>query len=130
MSALSNYLENKILDHIIGGVQYAPPEKLYIGLFKTFISDASVGTEVSGGGYQRVEVLNNAQNWQDSINGSKKNKTLIQFPAATLAWGTVVSVGIFDELGNLLFHSQISQRPVLAGDVLGFPVGAISFNLD
>lgn len=130
MSAFSDYLENKLLDHIVGGIPYAPPAKVYIGLFVSSISDQVLGSEVSGGGYQRVEILNTGQNWEAAANGIKKNKNVIQFPAATGAWGAIVAVGVFDEFGNLLFYNQIPQKSVLLGDVVGFPVGAISFSLD
>ena len=33
MSAASNYLENAVLDHVLGGTAYTQPTTLYLGLF-------------------------------------------------------------------------------------------------
>lgn len=62
------------------------------------------GVEVSGGGYARVSITNNTTNFPNASNGSKSNGTVITFPSATVAWGTVVGWGIWDAStgGNLI----------------------------
>jgi len=56
MAALSNYLENKLVDQLFRGQAYSFPTTLYIGLLTSAPSDSSSGTEVSGGSYARVAV--------------------------------------------------------------------------
>jgi hypothetical protein len=57
MSAMSDYLENKLIDYVFRGQTYTPPGNTWIGLLTTGTSDANTGqVEVSGGGYARVQV--------------------------------------------------------------------------
>lgn len=50
MSQLSNYLENKLIDHVLRNTAYTPPATVYLALYTTDPTDADSGTEVSGGG--------------------------------------------------------------------------------
>jgi hypothetical protein len=133
MGSKSNYLENKILDHVLGGVTYTPPATLYVALFTAAPGETGGGTEVSGGGYARVAVANDTTNWPAASNGQKSNGTVITFPAATANWGTVVAWGIFDAAtgGNLLYYGDVSpNRTVNNGDTAQFAVGALTFTED
>ena len=53
MGSISDFLENELLDHILGNGVWAQPGNLYIGLHTTPCTDATHGTEVSGGSYAR-----------------------------------------------------------------------------
>ena len=46
MAELSNYLENKLLDHILKNVSYTSPTTVYVGLFTSDPTDAGSGTEI------------------------------------------------------------------------------------
>src|SRR5690349_18898367 len=109
MSSKSDYLENKILDHMLGGPDYTRPATVYVALFTTAPSDAGGGVEVTGGSYARVAVTNNATNFPGASGGAKQNANTITWPTATALWGTVVAVGIFDAAsgGNLLFWALL-----------------------
>ena len=48
--AFSDYLEDKVLDHVFGGNAYCS-STLYVALFTVAPSDTGGGTEVSGGAY-------------------------------------------------------------------------------
>jgi len=133
MAGKSDYLENKILDFLLGGVSYTPPATVYIALFTVAPTDAGGGTEVSGGGYARVAVANNTTNFPAATNGTKSNGTTITFPTATADWGTIVAVGIYDAAtnGNLLFWANLTTaRTVQSGDTAQFAVGALTFTED
>lgn len=133
MSALSDYLENKLLDHVLGGTSFNDPSTLYIELYTAAPSDTGGGTPVSGGSYARASVTNNTTNFPNATNGSKSNGTEISFPTATADWGTVVAIGIFDQAsgGNLLFHGALSSsRNILNGDTPRFAPGVLTFSLD
>jgi len=130
MSAFSDHLENKVLDHLFGGTTYTPPATLYFGLFKTAPTDSG-GTEVTGGGYARASVANNTTNFPAASAGAKKNAVVIVFPEATAAWGSVVGVGIFDAAtgGNLLMQTSIPTRDVQIGDAPRFAVNGLTITL-
>jgi hypothetical protein len=133
MAGKSDYLENKVLDLLLGAVSYTVPTTVYIGLYTVAPTDAGGGTEVSGGGYARVAVTNNTTNFPTASNGSKSNGTTINFPTATADWGTVVAVGIFDAstAGNLLFWANLTTSKVVQnGDTAQFASGSLTFSED
>ena len=56
MSALSDYAENKILDHTLGTAAWTMPATVYLGLSVASIGDDASGTELSGNGYARQSI--------------------------------------------------------------------------
>lgn len=133
MSAASDYLENKILDHVLGGSDYTRPATVYAALFTAGPTDSGGGTEVSGSGYSRVAITNNATNWPNASGGLKRNGTAITFPVSSGAWGTVTHWAIYDAAsgGNLLFHSALSTAKVVgSGDTPSFAINALSLQAD
>jgi hypothetical protein len=131
--SFSDYLENKVLDHVLGGGDYTRPGTVYVALYTAAPSDSGGGTEVSGGGYARVAVTNNTTNFPAASGGAKSNGTVIQFPTATASWGTVVAVGIFDaaSAGNLLAWADLTtSKTVGSGDTASFAVGGLSITLN
>lgn len=129
----SDFLENKVLDHLLGATTYTPPATLYMGLFTANPSDSGGGTEVTGGSYARVSVTNNTTNWPAASGGSKSNGTAITFPTATANWGTVTAFGIFDAstAGNLLFWGTLTtSKAVDNGDTASFASGALTVTED
>lgn len=128
MGSKSDYLENKLLDEVLGKTDYVAPTTLYIGLFTVTPSDAGGGTEVSGGAYARAAVTNNTTNWPNASGGSKSNGAVISFAQATASWGTIVAFGIFDAVtaGNLLYWGAITPNVAIANtDTASFAIGAI-----
>ena len=77
MSAMSDYLENEILDHILGTGSYTMPSAVYIGLSTGSFGDDNSGTELSGSGYARVAATFNA-----AASGTADNASAVQFAAA------------------------------------------------
>ena len=127
MSELSNYLENKLLDHFLKVASFTVPSALYLALYTSAPTDAGGGTEVSGGGYARQPVTFGA-----ASSGTSLNAGLIEWPNTSWS-GTVVAVGLLDAIsgGNLLCYTPISPslsvssaQPILAN------IGAISVGLD
>ena len=110
MSAMSDYLENEILDHILGTGAYTMPTTVYVGLSTGSFADDNSGTELSGSGYARQSASFNA-----AASGTADNSAAIEFPAATASWGTVSHFGIFDALtaGNLLIHGSFTTAKAI-----------------
>lgn len=146
MSALSNYLENKLLDHVFRGTSFSAPATLYFALFTVAPTDAGGGTEVSGGAYARVAKTANLTNFSGTqallstvassgTSGTIYNNNDIIFPDPVGAnWGTITYMGIFDAstAGNLLCYGQVlPNKTVNNGDAPPkFNVSAWSMQLD
>lgn len=133
MGSKSNYLENILLDEVLGGDDYTPPATVYIALFTSAPSDSGGGTEVSGGSYARVAVTNNATNWPAASAGVKQNGTDVTFAQATAGWGTVVAFAVFDagSSGNMLYWGALTaSRTVAINDTVSFPTGSLTFTED
>lgn len=130
----SDYLENKLLDHVLGGPDYTRPATVYVALFTVAPTDAGGGTEVTSNAYARVAVTNNATNFPAASGGAKSNGTVISFPTPTPGgWGTVVAVGIYDASsgGNLLKWGDLAAaKAINAGDPVSFPIGDLDFTHD
>lgn len=121
MSGMSDYLENEILDHILGTGSYTMPSAVYVGLSTGSFNDDNSGTELSGNGYTRK-----AATFSAASSGTTSNSGAIEFDAATGSWGTVSHFGIFDAAssGNLLIHGAFSaSKSVTTGDILRISAG-------
>lgn len=124
----SDYLENELLDHVLGGGDYSRPATVYVALYTVAPTDADGGTEVSGGSYARAAVVNNATNWPAASGGAKSNGTVITFPTATANWGEVVAFAILDAAaaGNFLYWGDLTTpKTINNGDTAQFPVGEL-----
>jgi hypothetical protein len=144
MAAMSNYLENKLIDHIFRGISYTPPSTVYIGLLTVGASEGASGTEVSGGSYARVAVTANTSNFKGThgttsgassgTSGTTTNAVTVTFPTPTADWGVVTSTAIFDAPsgGNVLFYSPLlNNKTINNGDAApSFNVDALSIQLD
>lgn len=121
MSAMSDYLENEILDHILSVGAYTMPSAVYVGLSTGSFGDDNSGTELSGNNYSRV-----AATFSAAASGTTSNSAAIEFAAATGSWGSISHFGIFDasSSGNLLIHGAFdSAKTIDTGDVLKISTG-------
>jgi len=128
MAEFSNYLENKILDHVLKNVSYTSPTTSYVGLFTSDPTDAGTGTEVSGGSYAR-QVLSVTT----ASGGIVTSSGDVTFPQATGSWGTISHIGILDALtsGNLLMHTALTtSKTIESGDILKISSGNLTVTLD
>ena len=129
MAAMSDYLENKLIDHIFRNTAFTVPTTVYIGLLTAAPADAGGGTEVSGGAYARVQVGPSLATWNGThgnttgvssgTGGQTSNAATITFPTPTANWGVITHFGIFDasSAGNLLFHGALTaSKTVNNGD--------------
>ncbi len=127
MSA-SNYLENKVLDHVLGSSAYAQPSALYVALSTGSFNDDNTGTELTGNGYSRKVVT-----FGTASGGSISSNSNVEFDTATGDQGTISHFGIFDASsgGNLLYHGAFSASKVIStGDVLKIASGSLTVSLD
>jgi len=129
----SDFLENELLDHVLGNAAYSAPATVYVALYTAAPTDAGGGTEVTGGSYVRKSVTNNVTNWPAASGGAKANGTEITFIEATASWGEVVAFGIFDAEsgGNLLYWADLTvSKTIGSGDTAKFAVGDLDVTED
>jgi hypothetical protein len=129
MAAFSDYLENKVLNHVFTNTAYTPATNLYVALFTSQPNDAlTVGSEVTGNNYSRQPV-----SFTTSVSGTTSNTANVTFSASGGNWGTVGWFAVFDasSAGNMLAHGALtSSKVVNDGDTLQFATGDIDITLD
>jgi len=128
MAEFTNYLENKLLDHVLNNTSYTSPTTVYVGLFTVAPTDSTSGTEVSGGSYAR-QVLS-VSTASDGVVTSDADVT---FPQATASWGNIVALGIHDAdtSGNLLMYTDLTtSKTIDEGDILKVSSGSLTVTLD
>ena len=130
MAGFSDYLEDKVLNHVFGGTAYTAPSTLYVALYTAAPSDTGGGTEVSGGAYARKSMPDMTVSGTDPTTAT--NGAAVEFVTATGSWGTVSHVGVFDALtsGNLLGWAALTaSKTVSSGDVFRFDAGDLDITL-
>lgn len=128
LSAASNYLEDKLIDHALATTAFTAPSAVYVALFTSDPTDAGTGTEVSGGGYVRQSA-----SFAAASGGSASTSATVTFPTATGNYGTVTHVGVFDAVstGNLLFHGAVTtSKTIETGDTFQISSGNLTISLD
>jgi hypothetical protein len=155
MAALSDFLENKIIDWLfraqaigITGATAAAgtgPATMYVALLTAAPSDTGGGTEVTGGSYARVSVTSALTAWagtqaaasttaSSGTSGTTSNNNVLTFPAPTANWGSVTHFGVYDAstAGNLLWWGALTvAKTVNNGDAAPtFAAAALSLQLD
>jgi len=136
MSAASNYLENKVLDHVIGGTTFTAPTNLYLALFTNDGGNAATNLEAgtltdevstSSTGYVRKAVSFGA-----ASSGSSSTDATVTFDAATANWGTITHVAVMDasSSGNVLFWGAVTtSKTIESGDTFQVSSGNLTVSL-
>ena len=129
MSAASNYLEDAVLDHVLGNTAYTPAATLYLGLWTADdgLEAGTLTSEVSGGSYARQTIAFDA-----ASGGTSDSAATVTFPTATANWGTITHVAIMDALsgGNVLFHGAVTtSKTIETGDTFQVSAGNLTITL-
>lgn len=155
MTAMTNFLENKLIDFTlrgqalgIGGASAAAgtgPATVWIGLLTTPMTEAGTFTEVTGGDYARVAVQSSLANWagtqgagttavSSGTSGATSNNVAITFPAPTADWGRASDWAAFDAAtgGNALLTSalQVPKNINFGDPAPKFDPGALTWQID
>lgn len=119
MTAMSNYLENKLIDHLLRDTAFSAPANMYVGLVGAYsASELEAGTlsgELSGGSYARVSVKGDS-NWSaGSTNGQTDNENNISFTTATGDWGYVSGLFLVDASsgGNVILYGTLTTPKIV-----------------
>lgn len=144
-TSLTDYLENKIVDHLFRTTSYTQPANVYAALFTAASAcDAGTVTEVSGGSYARVAIAAGNSSWKGThgnttgassgTNGTISNAAAVTFPSPTANWGTVTHWGLWDAStsGNLLVCAALTtSKTINNGDAApSFAIDAMTIQID
>ena len=136
MSAASNYLENKVLDHVLTATSYTAPATRYLALFTNTSGSAAANLEAgtltdevsaSGTAYVRKAVT-----FAAASGGTSATNATVTFDAATASWGTITHVAVMDQVsgGNVLFWGAVTtSKQIDAGDTFQVTSGNLSISL-
>ena len=124
MSGLSNYLENKLLDHALRNTSYTPVATVYLALYVGSPTDA-------GTGGAEVAATRQAITFGAASSGTVSNSSSISFTSMPAV--TVTHIGVFDAStgGNLLLHGALASSVVAAsGDTFTIAANDLDITLD
>lgn len=129
-ATLSNYAEDKIVNHVLRNTTFTSPgTAIWIALYTTDPTDADTGTEVTGTGYSRQQVTA----WDAPSARATQNTNAITWSQAGSNWGTVTHIGIRDNsaAGNLLFYGALTvSKAVPSGVTFSIAAGDLDVTLD
>ncbi len=110
MAQMSDYLKDKLINHVFRNTPYTQATNVYVALYSTDPTSADVGTELIGNGYTRMVSAFDAP---VTGSGTTQNELDVVFPSATIDWVTITHVGIRDlETGGNLLSYQALSTPV------------------
>lgn len=124
MNAMTHYLEALVLDAVLLGKMFNPPDRVWIGLFLDEPTKDGTGREVSAEGYARAEATFRS----GAVKGLYFNLTPVGFDEAAEDWGFVTHFAAFDrrEGGNMLFFAKLDEPlDVLFLDAPRVPAGEL-----
>lgn len=141
---MSDFLENRLIDHVFRGQAYTAPTTIFFALFTSACSDAAGGTEVTGGSYARASLAASLANWagtqsagstvaSSGTSGTTSNNGVVTFATPSAGWGTVTHMGIYDAstAGNLLICRALTvSKTINSGDTVTFPAASFTFQID
>jgi hypothetical protein len=126
VSALSDYLENQMMQWALTPNAVTRPTQWFVALFTSPTDDGSGGTELSGGGYARVQATWNVTNNQ-GVNTAE-----LAFPSS-VDWPQITHVAVYDAAtgGNRHWHGPLAApRDPSNGDTIRFAAGQLVLQLD
>lgn len=129
MGSFSDYLENKVLNHVLGVSAFTPPTTVYVGLSTADPTDSGGGlAEPSGFNYARKSLA-----FAAAANRAVSQNAIVTFNQASGAWGTASHWGVFDSLagGNMLAYGALTvNKSIVNGNTPSIASGqvTISFN--
>lgn len=138
----TDYLENRLLDHIFRNTPYLTLDTLYIALFTNEPTDTGSGIEVvAGSGYTRVAITPNLLTFSGTqgigtttessgTSGLTSNNSTIVFGDPTGDWGRVTNFALYDAptYGNMLVYGYLVHPKTLGYGDPGpkFPAGTLN----
>ena len=130
---MSDYLEVKVLDHVLGTTAFTMPANVYLALCTVATVDADDGTTITEANYTSYARVEVSDDWAAAASGSKDNANILQLPAATGGTSTATHFALCDALtgGNMLIHGQLTSSLAISNGITpAFAVGALVVTAD
>ncbi len=136
MSAASNYLENKLLDHTLTATTYTAAATRYLALFNNTSGSAATNleagtltdeTSTSGTAYIRKAVT-----FAAASSGTSATNATVTYDAATANWGTITHIAIMNAVssGDVLFWGAVTtSKTIETGDTFQVSSGNLTVSL-
>ena len=125
MSA-TDYLENKVLDHVLRNTAFTQPSALYMALHTADPGDTGTASEVTGGSYARQTIA-----FAAASSGTAANSGAVTFAAMPAVTVTHFSIKDAVTSGNPLFVGPLSASQTLtAGQTLAFAAAQVTISAD
>ena len=124
--ALTNYLENALLNATVRNTTYTSPATVYLALYNVAPTASTAGTELSGSGYSRQAITFNAPS-----GGSVTSNVTVTFGPATGNWSTINATAVVDDStsGNIMYFTTTAGQNILSGSSLVIGSGNVSITL-
>lgn len=138
MSAASNFLENKLLDHTLTATTFTAPATRFLALFVTNgttqqtsdrIEAGTLSDEVSTSG---TAYIRKAVTFAAASSGTSATNATVTFDAATANFGTVTHIAVMDAVsaGNVLFYGVVTTaKTIETGDTFQVSSGNLTVSL-
>ena len=131
---LTNYAENKMLDHILKVASFTRPTALFLAACDADPGETATGgsiSEPSGGNYARRP----NDDWGAAASRAAANDAAVTFATATALWGAMGYFAILDTLtlatGNVIAYGAISPaRTISTGDQMIIAIGDEDVSVD
>ncbi len=129
-TAMTDYLEDRFLNHFFRATASSTIATVYLGLFTANPGETGGGTEATSGSYARKSIA------FDAPSGGAIANQLCTFVTATADWSAAANITgwmIFDALtvGNgLVYGTFTTAQPVLSGNTFSVPAGNLILTAD
>ena|SRR3990172_6888156 len=123
--SISNYLEDKLLDHVLRNTAYTSPANVFMSLHTDDPGETGVN-EVVGGSYIRQDITTGP-----AVSGIISNSAQLTF--AGMPACSITHAGIWDAESGVNFlwgGSLVAQKVVNAGDTVLCGIGDLDVTLD
>ena len=145
MSQMSDYLENKLIDHLFRTTAYSAPAAIYVAL-GTAAAEGSFTEIAATGGYARANCGKADASWtatqggtsgaSSGTGGSTSNAGTVSFGVPSANWNAgadITHFALYDasSAGNMLFYGPLATaKRVYGGDAAPtFPAGSLVVTL-
>jgi hypothetical protein len=127
----SNFAELELLKHNTGQVNaFGTPITPWLALFTANPTESGAGTEVSTGGYARID---STGSWGAPSSGAVTNSAQCSFGVASASIPEITGFALFDAPsgGNMWRWSALEEpKPVFTDDPYYFDPGQLTFTED
>lgn len=131
MPGLTNTVENKVLDHLMGGTNYSPASPLTLALTTVSVTESDTAatiTKISYTGYADHSLP--ISEWAAASGGGKSTNTVIDFPQNTGATSpTAVGFAIISGADVVLFGT-VPTTVISPNITPEFASGALTITAD